>query len=245
MQKPITGRLIGAAVLALVAAFALRHFVCSADDEKPELAGKHHTDLVAPDNEAPPPAPGQGPARPSFMPITVAEVAPLVPQLSGAETLVPLQTVAGGRRVNTTLCVTIDEPSRTSDELKQKLGALGFELITSSARPQRLPLKTIHWLRAKKGIFRMAASVHTAEYADCKASANKSKVFMAYFKREDRPSVHRGGPGPDRPENGAAGQAGPAGAAQTGSAQTGSAAAGSAAAEPSDEPPEGEDQQPQ
>jgi hypothetical protein len=228
MRKPITARLIGAAVLALVAAFALRHYVCSAGDEKPELAGARHTDLVAPDNAAPPSERGQGPQRRSFIPITVEEVAPLVPQITGAETLVPLQTVAGGRRVNTTLCVTIEDPSKTSDELKQKLGGLGFELITSSSRPQRLPLKTIHWMRAKKGIFRMAASVHTAEYTDCKGSANKSKVFLAYFKREEKPSSAAGGAA------GAPGQ-------QNGSGQGGPA--GSAATEPSDEAPEGGDEQ--
>ena len=223
MRKPITARLIGAAVLALVAAFALRHFVCSAGDVKPELTGAHHTDLVAPDN-APSAEQGQRPQQRTILPITVEEVAPLVPQITGAETLVPLQTVAGGRRVNTTLCVSIEDPSKTSDELKQKIGALGFELITASSRPQRLPLKTIHWMRAKKGDIRMAASVHTAEYTDCKASANKSKVFLAYFKREDKPSSHRGGPA-DAPGR------------QNGSVQAGPA--GSAATEPSDEAPEG------
>ena len=228
MRKPITARLIGAAVLALVAAFALRHFVCSTGDEKPELAGARHTDLVEPDNAVPPPEPGERPERRGFIPITVEEVAPLVPQLAGAETLVPLQTVAGGRRVNTTLCVTVEDPSRTRDELKQKLGDLGFELITASSRPQRLPLKTIHWMRAKKGIFRMGASVHTAEYADCKASANKSKVFMAYFKREEKPSSAAGGAAGAPGQKNGSGQADPA---------------GSAATEPSEGVPEGGDEQ--
>ena len=142
------------------------------EDDDPSAAG------ATGGQETPPGADPSKPRRRDFIPITVEEVKPLVPPLTGASFLKEPTAVAGGRRISVHQCVSGNELDKVKAEYEQFLSSQGFK-VTPSGRPR----KNWHVIRADKENFRISATLRMAEYPDCKQSEKKTKVFIAYFKR--------------------------------------------------------------
>jgi hypothetical protein len=122
-------------------------------------------------------------ARLGLEPITVDEVKPLTPELTGAKALgEPVQT-AGGRRVTAMQCLDGTDVEKIRGEIEAQLGKLGFATIRSSPKGKR----DLVTLSADKPPFRFSATVRTGPYPDCPAEQKKVKVLMSWFKRAPRP----------------------------------------------------------
>ncbi|HTE54280.1 MAG TPA: hypothetical protein VK698_25670 [Kofleriaceae bacterium] len=168
-------------------------------------------------------------ARLGLEPVTVAEVGPLTPQLTGAQPLGQPTQTAGGRRVTAMQCMDGTDVDKIKAELEAQLNKLGFAPIRSSPRGKR----DLVTLSADKPPFRFSATVRTGPYPDCPADQKKVKVLMSWFKRSPRPKPPVGAapgatptPGGTAPQGAAAPQGGApktAPAAPTAPAPSGSA----------------------
>jgi hypothetical protein len=116
--------------------------------------------------------------------LTIEEVAPLVPALSGATPVGKPSLRSRGRRVNVVRCVPTDNVRKIEQDLKQKLTALGFSETNSSVpdSPKRLP-KELLKVTSQKGQYALTAMLQSAQFRDCPADKKKTMVVMAYFKR--------------------------------------------------------------
>ncbi len=135
----------------------------------------------------------------TFEPVTVEEVKPYIPQLTGVAPIGEPKVIAGGRRVMALGCGSGTDQAAMKAELEKKLAELGFSAISTPRVSSRLNAVT---LMAQKGDLRVSAAVRSTKDADCPADQKKNKIFMTYFKL----------PTATRPQNraGQAGSAGPA-----------------------------------
>jgi hypothetical protein len=136
-------------------------------------------------------------ARLGLEPVTVAEVQPLIPALTGARQLAEPAQTAGGRRVTVMQCMDGPDVDRIRAELESKLTEIGFTSLRSSPRGKR-DLVTVS---GQKDRFRISATLRTGPYPDCPADQKKIKVLMSYFKRNPRPPT---APGTTAPAQGTA-----------------------------------------
>jgi hypothetical protein len=116
--------------------------------------------------------------------VTVEEVAPLVPTLTGATVVGSPSRQSRGRRINVVRCVPTNDVRKIEKDLKKKLTALGFS-VTSSSVPKaakRLP-KDLLKVTAEKGAYAVTTMLQSAQFRDCPADEKKTMVVMAYFKR--------------------------------------------------------------
>jgi hypothetical protein len=166
---------------------------------------------------------GQGglAARLGLEPVTIAEVKPLIPALTGATPLgEPTETV-GGRRVTAIHCLSGTDAASIKGEMESKLAEMGFSDIRANPRGKR----DVMTVSAQKGNIRLAATLRVGPYPDCPAEEKKIKVLMSYFKRAPKPgSSANQSPAPSRATPAAPGSK-PAGAA--GSTSAGGSAGGS------------------
>lgn len=189
MRSSIIANPFLATVAALIASGVLGCNSCTscreadksgASDDGADEAGEGEDDTAAATGgqELPPGADPSKPRRRDFIPITVEEVKPLVPPLTGATFIKEPTAVAGGRRISVHQCVSGNELDKVKAEYEQFLSSQGFK-VTPSGRPR----KNWHVIRADKENLRISATLRMAEYPDCKQSEKKTKVFIAYFKR--------------------------------------------------------------
>jgi hypothetical protein len=163
---------------------------------------------------------GQGLNRIGLEPVTVDEVKPLIPELTGATPLAEPTSVAGGRRVTVMKCLPAEDIEKVKAEVQDKLTKLGFGSMRSSPTGKR-DLVTIS---AEKPPMRVAATLRKGPYPDCPADQNKVKLLMSFFKRMPRPPRMQGG-APGTAPAGTAPAAGATGTAPARPAPSGSSGA--------------------
>jgi hypothetical protein len=122
-------------------------------------------------------------ARLGLEPITVEEIAPLIPSLTGATPIGAPSSTGGGRRVTSIQCVQGSDAEKVKAELEKKLGDLGFTSIRASA----IGKQNIVNISAEKTPYRLSATVRSGPFPDCPAEQKKLKVLASYFKRIPRP----------------------------------------------------------
>jgi hypothetical protein len=115
----------------------------------------------------------------TFEPVTVDEVKPYIPQLTGVAPIGEPKVIAGGRRVMALGCGSGTDLAAMKAELEKKLGELGFSAISTPRVSSRLNAVTF---MAQKGDLRVSAAVRSTKDADCPADQKKNKLFMTYFK---------------------------------------------------------------
>jgi len=116
-------------------------------------------------------------------PITIAEVQPIVPALTGAQALGEPAVTAGGRRVTIQQCLEGTDLEKVRAELEQKLTALGYASVRGSPPGKR----NLAAISAQKDLFRIAATLRMGPYPDCPADQKKVKVLLSFFKRSPQP----------------------------------------------------------
>jgi hypothetical protein len=122
--------------------------------------------------------------------LTVDEVAPLVPELTGATVVGKPSRQSRGRRVNVARCVPTDDVRKIEKDMKKKLAALGFT-ETSSLVPKstkRLP-KDLLKVTSQNGPYALTAMLQRASFRDCPEGEKKTMVVMAFFKRSSKPKA--------------------------------------------------------
>jgi hypothetical protein len=158
-------------------------------------------------------------ARRGLEPISVDDVKPIIPALTGAQPLGnPVQT-AGGRRVTIMQCMDGTDIEKIKADLEDQLKKLGYtDLRTSPAGKRDLVTMAAH-----KDPFRLSATVRTGPFTDCPADQKKVKVLFSFFKRNPRPPGTPPGAAPGAAPTGAApaapAQPAPAPASTGGAAQ--------------------------
>jgi hypothetical protein len=122
-------------------------------------------------------------ARLGLEPITVEEVQPLIPTLTGATPIGAPSTTGGGRRVTAIQCVDGSDMEKIKAELERKLTDSGFTSIRASALGKLAILN----ISAQKTPYRLSASVRSGPFPDCPAEQKKLKVLTSFFKRPAAP----------------------------------------------------------
>jgi hypothetical protein len=188
MRSSVIANVVLATVPALIVGGALGSSGCKKKENKPAEGTSESASGEEGDEPAEVPKTGEGETgkslapRKDFVPVTEAEIQPLVPQLTGGQRVGEVKSIAGGRRLNVTLCVNGVDPQDVKRELEQRFGDLGITSIQKDERLRRHHRKNWFSLRGEKNGMRVSANMRAAEYPDCKASEKKTRVTLTYYK---------------------------------------------------------------
>jgi hypothetical protein len=118
--------------------------------------------------------------RMNLAPITVEEVAPLLPTLPDATPVGQPGSLTGGRQVKSVLCAKSNSAETTTKAVVAELEKLGFGSLRSRPHPRNPDVATVS---GEKPPFRVGATIQRGPYADCPAEGGKAKIVFSYFKR--------------------------------------------------------------